>query len=167
VRLLAAPSFYGAHRALPWVALGWALYGLYLVLVSIAGRRKATLRTLPAALIGVAVNVGVLIWLVPPLGITGAAIALCAAYVAMLGALHLMTRRLFVVPFEWGRVTRLVVVAGGIAVAGNLLLPDAGPGGLLTRAAALAVIPPALVLAGVVSTAELRALRQSLRPPRL
>ena len=27
-----APAFYPAHEALPWLALGWALYGLYLVL---------------------------------------------------------------------------------------------------------------------------------------
>ena len=58
VRLLAAPSFFDAHKALPWVALGWALYGLYLVLASIAGRQRATIRTLPSALVGVAVNVG-------------------------------------------------------------------------------------------------------------
>ena len=31
VRLLAAPSFYPTPTtALPWLALGWALYGLYL-----------------------------------------------------------------------------------------------------------------------------------------
>ena len=30
VRLLAAPQYFGAHAALPWLALGWALYGLYL-----------------------------------------------------------------------------------------------------------------------------------------
>ena len=30
VRLLAAPEYAGAYRALPWLALGWALYGLYL-----------------------------------------------------------------------------------------------------------------------------------------
>ncbi len=167
VRLLAAPEFFGAHEALPWLGLGWALYGLYLVLVTIAGRVKATIRTLPAALAGVVVNVVVLVSLVPSLGIEGAAIALCAAYVAMLVALHLMTRRLFVVPFEWGRVGRLVLVGGSIAIAGNLVLPASGPGGFLARAAVLAAIPPALVLAGVVTRGELRVLRQSLRPPRL
>jgi O-antigen/teichoic acid export membrane protein len=38
VRLLAAPSYFGAHTALPWLALGWTLYGLYLVLIVITGR---------------------------------------------------------------------------------------------------------------------------------
>ena len=43
VRLLAAPAFFGAHEALPWLALGWALYGLYLVLVIVAGRAMVTI----------------------------------------------------------------------------------------------------------------------------
>ena len=48
VRLLAAPEFFGAHRALPWLALGWSLYGLYLVFVAISGRARVTSRNFPA-----------------------------------------------------------------------------------------------------------------------
>src|SRR3954469_9115582 len=83
VRLLAAPSFFAAHEALPWVALGWALYGLFLVFVTIAGRAKVTTRTFPAAGAGLAVNVLGLVVLVGPVGIAGAGIALCASYLVM------------------------------------------------------------------------------------
>ena len=65
VRLLAAPQFFGAYRALPWLALGWALYGLYLVFVVIAGRARVTSRNFPAAAAGLAVNVALLVLLVP------------------------------------------------------------------------------------------------------
>ncbi|HVP01734.1 MAG TPA: lipopolysaccharide biosynthesis protein [Solirubrobacteraceae bacterium] len=159
VRLLAAPSFFGAHRALPWLALGWALYGLYLVLVSIAGRRKATIRTLPAAALGVVVNVGVLVWLVPTLGIRGAGISLCVAYVAMLVALHLLTRGMLRVPFERGRLAKAVVIIGGMALGGDALLATNGLPGLLTRAIVLAAIPAVLIAARVATPAELRHLR--------
>ncbi len=37
VRLLAAHRYIDAYKALPWLALGWALYGLYLVFVAISG----------------------------------------------------------------------------------------------------------------------------------
>ncbi len=174
VRLLTAPAFYPAYEALPWLALGWALYGLYLLLVSIAGRAKVTIRTLPAALAGVVVNVLVLVLLVGPLGIEGAAIALCASYVAMLVVLFALTRDVFHVPFEWARIAGLTLVAGGIAVAGNLLLPTSGVDGFLARLAVWAVIPLALVAARVVRPAELRTLlaaarraRQSRVPPTL
>ena len=65
VMLLAAHRFFGAYRALPWLALGWALYGLYLVFVVIAGRARVTSRNFPAAAAGLAVNVVLLVLLVP------------------------------------------------------------------------------------------------------
>ena len=104
VRLLAAPSFYDAYKALPWVALGWALYGLWVVFLVIAARAKVTTRNFPAAIAGLAANVLLLVTLVPPLGIAGAGIALCGAYVVMLTVMHFLTRRLFAVAFEWRRL---------------------------------------------------------------
>ncbi len=126
VRLLAAPKYADAHEALPWVALGWALYGLYLVFVTIAGRAKVTTRNAPAALAGLAVNVVVLVVAVDRVGIAGAGIALCAAYVVMLAAIHLLTRRLFPVPFAWARMAAISAVLAAITVGGELLLPDGG-----------------------------------------
>ena len=167
VRLLTAPDFFAANQALPWLALGWALYGLYLVLVTIAGRAKVTVRTLPAAAAGLVVNVGLLIWLVPPLGVVGAAIALCAAYIAMLVVLFLLTRNVFAVPFEWARLVPLVVIVALFSVLGNELLPSDGIAGLLERSLLLVGIAAALVLARVVTVGELQTLRYSLRPPRL
>ena len=167
VRLLTAPSFFSANEALPWLALGWALYGLYLVLVTIAGRAKVTVRTLPAAAAGLIVNVGLLIWLVPPLGVVGAAISLCVAYIAMLVVLFLLTRKVFTVPFEWRRIIPLIVIVAGFSVLGNELLPSDGLAGFLERSLLLAAIAAALVLARVVTVGELQTLRYSLRPPRL
>jgi len=167
VRLLTAPSFFSANEALPWLALGWALYGLYLVLVTIAGRAKVTVRTLPAAAAGLIVNVGLLIWLVPPLGVVGAAISLCVAYVAMLVVLFLLTRKVFTVPFEWRKIIPLIVIVAALSVLGNELLPSDGIAGLLERSLLLAAIAAALLLARVVTVGELQTLRYSLRPPRL
>ena len=166
VRLLAAPDFFEAHTALPWLALGWALYGLYLVLVTIAGRAEVTIRTLPAAALGVAVNVALLVLLVDPLGIVGAALALCAAYVAMLAALFLLTRGAFRVPFQWRRLVPIVLVSGSLAVAGDLLLPTSGAWGFVARLAVLALIPPLLVAARAVSPDELRSLVRAARSMR-
>jgi len=163
VDLLAAGEYAEAHEALPWVALGWALYGLFLVFVTIAGRAKVTLRMLPAAALGLAVNVAALVLLVDPLGIAGAGIALCLAYVAMLAAVHLLTRRAFAVPFQWRRLTLLVAVIGGVAVAGELLLPREGADGFVLRALALGAIPALLMALGFVRPADLRRLVVQLR----
>jgi O-antigen/teichoic acid export membrane protein len=159
VRLLAADaSFYGAADALPWVALGWALYGLVLVLVTVAGRAKVTSRNFPATAAGLVVNVVLLVALVDPLGIAGAGVALCGAYVVILLVLHLLTRQLFPVPFERRRLTAAVLVLAVVAVGGELLLPTHGAVGLMSRLALLACTPGLLIGARVVSVQELRAL---------
>jgi len=163
VRLLAAPEYFAAHEALPWVALGWAMYGLFGVLVTIGGRAGVTTRTFPAALAGVVVNVVALVALVDPLGIAGAGIALVAAYAVMLVVLHLLTRRLFAVPFEWGRLAHATALLTGTAVAGEMLLPNDGADGFALRAAALAALPLALLVSGFVRPEERAGLRVLLR----
>ncbi len=163
VRLLAAPEYFAAHEALPWVALGWAMYGLFLVLVTIGGRVGVTTRTFPAALAGVFVNVLALVVLVEPLGIAGAGIALVASYTVMLVVLHLLTRTLFAVPFQWRRLAHAVVLLAGVAVAGELLLPTAGVSGFATRALAAAAIPLLFVATGFVRPAEWAGLRGLMR----
>jgi O-antigen/teichoic acid export membrane protein len=150
VRLLAAHRYFDAYRALPWLALGWALYGLYLVFVAIAGRARVTSRNFPAGAAGLAVNVALLLVLVPHsgagLGIAGAGIALCGAYVAMLVVMYLLTRRLFKVGFEWLRLAQLAAVLLAVALSGELLLPSSGLAGLALRVAWLALVPAALLL---------------------
>jgi O-antigen/teichoic acid export membrane protein len=171
--LILAPTYTGADAALPWLALGWSLYGLYLVFVVIAGRARTMSRNLPAAGAGLVVNVVAIVVLVPRLGIAGAGIALCAAYTAMLVVIYLLTRRAFSVGFEWARLTRLVGVLAGVGLAGDLLLPARGVAGFATRAAAFLVIGPLLAGTGFFRRGEwergialLGALRARLRRPR-
>ncbi len=162
LRLLAAHSFFGAYRALPWVSLGWAMYGLWVVFLVIAGRAEVTRRNFPAALAGLVANVVLIVVLVPPLGIAGAGIALCGAYIVMLAIMHMLTRRAFTVKFEWRRLVQLCVVMGGFAAAGELLLPTHGGVGFIARAAVFAAIPPALALTGFAHPQELAQLRSLL-----
>ncbi|HEY2217438.1 MAG TPA: polysaccharide biosynthesis C-terminal domain-containing protein, partial [Solirubrobacteraceae bacterium] len=150
VRLLAAPQYFDAHAALPWLALAWTLYGLYQVMIVITGRARATSRNLPAAAAGLLVNVVLLLVLVPhsglDLGIAGAGIALCGAYVAMLLVMHLLTRRLFPVGFQWRRLVQLTSILAGVAVSGELLLPTSGFAGIALRLLWLLLIPALLLL---------------------
>jgi O-antigen/teichoic acid export membrane protein len=158
VRLLAAHRYFDAYRALPWLALGWALYGLFLVFVVIAGRARMTSRNLVAAVAGLAVNVALLLALVPSggagLGIAGAGIALCGAYAAMLIVMYRLTRGLLTVAFQWRRLAQLTVVFAGVAVSGELLLPDHGLAGLALRLAWLLLAPAILLLSGFIDAHE-------------
>lgn len=159
VKLVFPAEYAGAQSALPWLALAWTLYGLYQMAIVITGRAGVTSRNVPAATVGLLVNVLLLLWLVPGgahagplpgggagLGIAGAGIALCGAYVAMLATIHVLTRRVFSISFEWLRLARLLLILGGVAVSGELLLPATGVAGFLTRALWLSLIPVLLLM---------------------
>jgi O-antigen/teichoic acid export membrane protein len=160
--LLLGPNFAAAAGSLPWLALGWALWGLTWVFTTIAGRHHATGRTLPAALLGLAVNVAALALLVPSLEATGAAIALVAAYVVALGVAHLRTRRLMHVPFDWARMGVAVALMTVVAVGVDAVADPDGVAGILLRLAGCAAVPPLLVLAGAVRPAEVRVVRAAV-----
>ena len=100
--------------------------------------------------------------LLPPLGIAGAGIALCGAYVVMLAVMHVLTRRVFAVDFEWRRLAQLCLVMGGVAALGDLLLPTAGVVGFVTRAAALLAVPLILLATGFFHAQERRQVRALL-----
>jgi O-antigen/teichoic acid export membrane protein len=171
VRLLAPHTeYFGAYKALPWLALGWALYGLYPVLMVLAGRAGVMTRNFPATAVGLTVNVALILLLVPAaganLGIAGAGLALCGAYVAMLAVLYVLTRSLFRVGFEWGRLALLIAIFAAVAVSGELLLPTSGLGGLVLRALWLALAPMLLILTRFFTARELRGARELMRAAR-
>jgi O-antigen/teichoic acid export membrane protein len=170
VRLLAAPEFFAAYKALPWLALGWALYGLYPVLMVIAGRAGVMTRNFPATALGLAANVVLLLVLVPGsgagLGIAGAGIALCGAYLVMLIVLYMLTRSLFAVGFQWRRLAQLTAIFAGVAVSGELLLPTHGLVGLLLRVAWLALAPVLLLSTRFFAPEEFRQARALLKEAR-
>jgi O-antigen/teichoic acid export membrane protein len=152
-------SYFGAYKAVPWVALGWAMYGFWVILLVVAGRAKVTTRNFPAAFAGLVTNIILLVVLVPRLGIAGGGIALAGAYVVMLGVMHLLVRRAFKVAFEWRRLALIVLIMGGAAAAGELLLPTHGFAGFVTRAAVFALVPVAMYFAGFAHEQELAQLR--------
>ncbi len=172
IRFLAPHAgYFEAYKAIPWVSLGWAMYGLWVVLLVVAGRAQVTGRNFPAALVGVVINVLLLMLLVPRYGIAGGGLALCGAYAAMLTVMHLLVRRAFPVTFEWRRLIQLTLVFAGLAVAGELLLPTSGLVGFVARAAVFLAMPAVLWMTGFLHRAELdealRAFRQArakLRP---
>jgi O-antigen/teichoic acid export membrane protein len=164
VRALAAPEFFESYEAIGLIAVGVTLYALYMVLVVILGRTGRTEFNFPATAAALVTNVVLNLILVPPLGIVGAGLALVASYLVVLALMYGFTQRLFPVPYEWGRLVRVVLVSAILIGAGELLLPTEGAVGLLTRAA-LALAYPLLLLATGFFTPGERASLGRLRHP--
>jgi O-antigen/teichoic acid export membrane protein len=164
VRALAAPKFFDSYEVIGLISAAVTLYALYLVLVVILGRTGRTEFNLPAAVAALVVNVALNLLLVPQLEIVGAALALVASYLVVLGLMYVFTQRLFPVPYEWGRLLRVVLAVAAIVGLAELLVPTSGAGGLLLRAALLAAYPLALWATGFFSEEERRWLGYLRRP---
>ena len=164
VDLLAAPEFFEAHEAIGLLATAVSLYALYLVMVVILGRTGRTERSFPATIAGTVANVALNLILIPPLGIVGAAIALVGSYVIVVAAMYALTRKVFPVPYEWGRLALLVLATAALIAAGDLLLPERGIEAWLTRGAAWLALPAILWASGFLTAAERAALRGMLSP---
>ena len=154
VRALAAPEFFDSYEAIGLIATAVTLYALYMVLVVILGRTGRTEFNLPAALAALLANVALNLILVPPLGIVGAGLALVASYLIVLGLMYVFTQRLFPVPYQWGRLARVVLISAALVGAGELLLPSSGAAGLLGRVVLFAVYPLVLFASGFFTPGE-------------
>jgi O-antigen/teichoic acid export membrane protein len=154
VRALAAPEFFGSYKAIGLVATGVTLYALYMVLVVILGRTGRTEFNFPATAAALAANLALNLALVPSLGIVGAGLALVASYLVVLALMYGFTQRLFPVPYEWGRLARIVLVSAGLVSAGELLLPTEGFVGFMARTAFWLAYPIALLAIGFFTEGE-------------
>ena len=107
-----------------------------------------------------ALNIGLNIALIPPYGMTGAAIATVAAYALMFVLMTWNAQRLYPVPYQWRRVVTLVGVAVALTVAGKLA--DVS----LPIALALSLVYPLILLPlGFYLPAERRRLRRLISRP--
>ncbi|MET0305080.1 MAG: oligosaccharide flippase family protein [Solirubrobacterales bacterium] len=163
-RALAAPDFFQSYEAVGLISTAVTLYALYMVLLVILGRTGRTEFNFPATGAALVVNVVLNLILVPPLGIVGAGIALVVSYLVVVALMYGFTQRLFPVPYEWGRLARIVVVTAVLVGLGELLLPTDGLAGLAGRVVVWLAYPAVLLLSGFF-TAEERGWLARLRHP--
>ncbi len=132
---------------MPLVALGHIFYGLYIIMLAGIYIRDKTWVLPVAAAVAAVVNVALNLLLIPRYGIPGAVWATVAAYATLASIMYRLTRRVYHVPYEFGR---LGFVAGVTALPALLSLvwrPEPLMLDLLWRASLLA-LPVVVYLAG-------------------
>jgi len=163
VRLLADPSFFDSYEAIGPLALGAALYGIYLALVVILGRTGKTGYNFPVTIVATIANVVLNLILVPAWGIVGAGVALIISYLIVIVLIYAVSRRIFPIPWQWGRLTVVVGAAAVLIAGGELLLPTEGAAGFLSRLAVFALYPVILWFGGAVNRSEREQVTAALR----
>jgi O-antigen/teichoic acid export membrane protein len=159
------PAFWAGAPVVPVVALAYLLHGAFLLTSIGIGISKDTryypLITTAAAITNLVAN----FTLIPPFGMMGAAWATVLAYAVMAASGFALSRRLYPIPFEAGRLAR-ISAAALVAFALSRLAPDALLPALAAKAGALATFPVMLSLTGFLSEAERRWLAETLRGSR-
>ena len=142
IHLLTTPAFYHGAHVVPVLVFAFVVFGMYIVVVTSigrAGRRGSNwMITGAAALFNVVLN----LILIPPFGMTGAAISMVASYFAMFLGITWKAQRVFPVIYQWRRVALAIGAAVALVVTGKVV-----HGGLAAAIGLTALYP--IVLAGV------------------
>ena len=143
------PTFMPAYRLIPIIAAGyvfWALYHVSQIPLFIA---KRTGRLFGINLAAVVINVGLNAYLIPRFGVMGAAVTTLTTFASLALFGILASRTETGVPFEYGRLGRvlLTIVMGGAAALFVDGLEDAGQLHLAVAVAIKAVLLALLLIA--------------------
>lgn len=164
VLVMLTPAYLPAIDVLPIVAVAMAFQGLYL-LTSIGLNLTSRTEFYPVATMTAAVvGLGAGAVLMPQFGVIGAAVALLLAYMTQTSVAYVFARRLYPIPYEWGRLAR-VIIAGVLAAVTARLLPDMPPvAGLIVRGTtAVGVFVGLLWMTGFLRATERAFLREKWR----
>ena len=147
------PEFRAAAAVVPIVVLAYLFHGLFLLTSIGIGVAKAARRYPMVTAVAAAVNVGANFALIPRFGMLGAAWATVLSYATMAALGWALSRALYAVAFEWGRLLR-VALCGVATYALSRLAPEALLTALLMKTAVLLLFPALLALSGFASAPE-------------
>lgn len=158
LRLLVGPEFELSRFIIPFSAFAYVLYGAYTIGASglgIAGRTPVVARTMAvAAAAAVVMNLA----LIPAFGIFGAAVSTLLSYLLLAVLSGAMSQRHYPVPWQLGRGSAIVVIAGALSAVALL-----GPDHVLWRVGCALAYGPILMALRVVELEDARAVWASLR----
>lgn len=138
VLVLLSPEWIEAARVIPFIAVGLACQGVYLLTsigLNLMNRTAYYPVTTFAAL---AVGLGSGVWLMPAYGLIGAAIAFMLSFVTQAAVAFALSRSVYPIEYEGHRLARLVVAGTIATLVGRWAIPDFPPlAGLVARGAAV------------------------------
>lgn len=143
---VAPQTYQGADEVVGWIVLGFGFLGLYYIPMNGVSLGAGTTRNLWVATAGsAALNLGLVVWLVPDHGIAAAGQAAAAGYAALLVWIFVLSRRRgSPVDYPWSRIAAVIVTAIAVYWAVGLVVPADTPVEIALRAGSLMVA--ALVL---------------------
>jgi O-antigen/teichoic acid export membrane protein len=150
-------GYWPADSAIPALAYSSVFYAGFTVVTIATGRTRRTQFNWIAAALAAALNFTLNLWLIPAYGMLGAAYATLAAYALLMAVRTWNAQKMYPVAYQWRRVAVLLLAAGGLTLAGELL-----PRSLALASGLTLAYPLALGLLGFYLPAERQRLRRLL-----
>jgi len=154
ILLLTTPSFYGAHRVIPWIIGGLLLSGLYYIPVNYLFLKSKTGWIPLVTILSGAVNVGLNLWLTPFYGIMAAAWSTFLSYGVMLVSTWLLAQQMYFFPYEYKRLGQILLAAIGVFLVGNALSFSSLIVDIIVRGTVWLVFPIVLATLGFFTIKE-------------
>lgn len=147
--LIADPAYHDAARYIPLLAFSYMCYGAYSYMqFGILYQKKTRLLalvTLSMAVLNVALN----LILIPIFGVMGSALATFAAIFLMTGVALLLSQRLYHIPYEYLRLTKMTVLAALLGLLAVMVEIDSIFMDIVVRSSIVLMYPVLLILTGV------------------
>ncbi|MBN1202556.1 MAG: oligosaccharide flippase family protein [Anaerolineae bacterium] len=158
VMIMTAADYHDAWVIVPLVALGYFLNGLSLRFLDVLMLHKRTSVVPLTTILAGAANIGFNLLVIPQVGMIGAAYGTVFGYAVRLALTAYYAARTGPLPFEWGRVARVIALAGMVAVPGMLLHSGSLWLTIPLKLAVFGLFPLSLLLTGTLNATERRAL---------
>lgn len=145
LQLVAAPQFHAAAHLIPLIVLSYLVFDMYYLLQTGICIQKQTKYLGLILTVTACLNLGLNFLLIPSLLALGAALATLLSFIAMAGGAYVISQRLLPLPYEFGRIAKLFLVAIALYGVGISLPPLPLPYAVPLKSLLAATFPVALL----------------------
>lgn len=163
VALISPASYAPAATIVPLITFGYALNGLYILMVTGMGVAKKTGPMLWVVGGAAVANVGINVILIPVWGMKAAAVTTVLANLIMVVGGWFYSQRVYAIHYDWSRMIRLAVIGTTVVCVTIAFTPGRGAVGAIAATVACVVFAALLIWSSTVTGDELLALRAWLR----
>jgi O-antigen/teichoic acid export membrane protein len=168
--LMARPAYYPSIPVMRVVVLGFLAHGFYFMVVNQLFYAKKVTRLPVYSGVAAGVNISLNLLTVPVWGIAAAAWNTVAGYLVLFVLVFVESNRVYPIPYEYGRLARLAIIALGVYLAGSLVHLDGPLLNLAARSLVILLYPLSLFALRFFTPREITGMRllarQAIRPAR-
>jgi O-antigen/teichoic acid export membrane protein len=124
ITIIADPEFLEAYKYVSIILISYVLNGAVVYVQFGIHLVKKTRYLAYATLMTAAINIIANILLIPSLRAWGAALATLISYLFLLAYIHIISQRFYHVPYEYGRIAKMSMVALALFALGSLINPS-------------------------------------------